>query len=60
MEQDPLFTYIVQAGGFGIAAYLVYWLTRGLNGKLDRLADAIVKMTDTLERHLDEQDKAKR
>ena len=57
--------YLVQFGGLGLAAYLIWWLTRKLNGKLDRLveavqssasethrlADAMKTQTETLERH---------
>lgn len=46
---------MIQAGGFGMAAYLVWWLTRKLNGKFDRLADALHKLaenTQSMERSI--------
>lgn len=57
--------YVLQFGGLGLAGYLIWWLTRKLNGKLDRLVDAvqmsasetqrlveaIQKQTATMERH---------
>lgn len=41
--------YVLQFGGLGIAAYLIFWITRKLNGKLDRLARAVERLTDIIE-----------
>jgi hypothetical protein len=49
MNSEPVVTVMIQAGGLGIAAYLVWWLTRGLNGKLERLTGAISRLTEQIE-----------
>ncbi|HXH24343.1 MAG TPA: hypothetical protein VNI78_03775 [Vicinamibacterales bacterium] len=38
-------------GALGILAYVVVWLTRRFNGKIDRLTSAIERLTDKLEHH---------
>lgn len=65
MNQPTGIDYLLQFGGLGLAGYLIWWLTRKLNGKLDRLveavqksasethllAEAMQKQTATIERH---------
>jgi len=45
---DQLNTLTVLAGNFGISAaialYMVYWVTKNLNGKLDKLIDKLEKL----------------
>ena len=36
-------------GALGIVAYFVWWLTQKLNGKVDRLANALDKLADAVE-----------
>ena len=36
--------------GATIAIYLVYWMTRKMNGKLDRLAESIEKLNHNIEK----------
>lgn len=38
--------YLLQFGGLGLAGYLIWWITRKLNGKLDRLTEAVMNLTD--------------
>lgn len=38
--------YVREFGGLGIAGYLIWWLTRKLNGKVDALTDAVSSLAD--------------
>jgi hypothetical protein len=46
----PEVQFLMQAGGLGIAAYLVWWMTKKLNGKFDKLTAAVEKLSDNIER----------
>ena len=51
-QSDPTsasIDWLVQGGGLAMAAYLVFWLTRKLNGKFDRLADSVEKLNHNIE-----------
>lgn len=45
---DPAVGWMVQGGGFGLAAYLVIWLTRRLNGRIDGLRESIDELRHTV------------
>lgn len=49
MPQD-LTTLIVQSGSLGLLAYVVWWLLRKFNGKLDRLTTAVVSLEKAITR----------
>lgn len=49
---------LLQSGALGIVAYVTYWLTRKLNGKVDALAvhlrentEAVRALTSAIERN---------
>lgn len=48
---------LVKEGGLGAAAlgilfFLIWWITKSLNGKLDRLTDAVKDLTKVMQRHV--------
>lgn len=44
-------------GALGILAYITVWLTRKLNGKIDRLTNAVEKLVDRVDNLSDKLDK---
>lgn len=49
MGEATLTELLVQTGGLGLAGYLVWWLTKKLNGKIDRLVEATRQATSATE-----------
>jgi hypothetical protein len=45
--------FMIQAGGLGLAAYLIWWLTKKLNGKFDRLAEAVESLDESIKELLE-------
>lgn len=55
MTESDFLQILRELGGIGIAGYLVYWLTRKLNGKFDRLTTSVEKLNDSIESLVREQ-----
>ena len=49
MESSLMMLATNQTFAIVIAAYLIWWVTRKLNGKLDRLAISIEKLNSNIE-----------
>ena len=39
-------------GALGILAYVTVWMTRRFNGKIDRLAASMDRLSDRIEQHI--------
>lgn len=49
MNEIDIVNILRDGGGLAIAAYLIYWVTKKLNGKFDRLADSVEKLNENIE-----------
>lgn len=51
MEDIQILTIFLNYGiPSGIAIYLVWWITKSINGKLDRLISSIDKLSDRIDK----------
>ena len=48
----PLPDLLREYGALGILAYVTWWLTKRLNGQLDRFSKAVERLADKVERVL--------
>lgn len=49
MSDQDLLNILREGGGIVIAAYLVWWMTRKLNGKFDRLTGSVERLNENIE-----------